>query len=69
MSISPVSGTDAVTPAPNEAAFDAAVQNAQSGEMTPELEEMMVEGAITIGGQMILMPRANDILNEAMSDE
>lgn len=72
MATTPISGVDpvSVTTASNgEAAFDAAVENAQQGEMTPELEEMMIEGAITIGGQMIIMPRANDILNEAMSDE
>lgn len=73
MAIPPVSGSESAAVAPNdEAAFDVAVQNAQENqgnEMTPELEEMMIEGAITIGGQMIIMPRANDILNEAMSDE
>ncbi|OHV79425.1 hypothetical protein [Rhizobium sp. LCM 4573] len=71
MATPPVSGVDPVSfsTSSGEAAFDAAVNNAQSGEMTPEMEEMMIEGAITIGGQMILMPRANDILNEAMSDE
>ncbi|PRD41750.1 hypothetical protein C5748_20025 [Phyllobacterium phragmitis] len=71
MATTPISGVDSVSVStPNgEAAFDAAVDNAQQGEMTPELEEMMIEGAITIGGQMIIMPRANDILNEAMSDE
>jgi hypothetical protein len=71
MATSPISGVDsvAVSTANGEAAFDAAVNNAQANELTPELEEMMIEGAITIGGQMIIMPRANDILNEAMSDE
>lgn len=71
MATTPVSGVDSVSfsTTNGEAAFDAAVNNAQSGEMTPELEDMMIEGAITIGGQMIIMPRANDILNEAMSDE
>ncbi len=72
MAITPISGADssAVTTNSGEAAFNAAVDNAQqSGEMTPELEEMMIEGAVTVGGQMIIMPRANDILNEAMSDE
>jgi hypothetical protein len=68
----PISGVDSElipTASNGEAAFDAAINNAQSGEMTPEIEEMMIEGAITVGGQMIIMPRANDILNEAMSDE
>ncbi len=70
MATPPISGTEAVTtPSGDGAAFDQAIQNAQDGGMTPELEEMMVEGAISIGGQMIIMPRANDILNEAMSDE
>lgn len=70
MATTPISGADGVTSASgDEAAFDKALENAQTGEMTPELEEMMIEGAVTIGGQMIIMPRANDILNEAMSDE
>ncbi|KKX26171.1 hypothetical protein [Rhizobium sp. LC145] len=71
MAMTPVSGVDSgsFSTTNGEAAFDAALNNAQSGEMTPEMEEMMIEGAITIGGQMIIMPRANDILNEAMSDE
>lgn len=70
MAIPPISGSEAVSNASNDgAAFDSALQNAQENEMTPELQDMMIEGAITIGGQMIIMPRANDILNEAMSDE
>lgn len=72
MATPPISGVDSVSGASasnGEAAFDAALENAQNGGMTPELEEMMIEGAVTIGGQMIIMPRANDILNEAMSDE
>jgi hypothetical protein len=71
MATTPVSGVDSVSASGgnNEAAFDQAVQNAQEGGMTPELEQMMIEGAVTVGGQMIIMPRANDILSEAMSDE
>lgn len=71
MATTPVSGLDVTSgsTADSQAAFDAALTNAQSGDLPPELEEMMIEGAITIGGQMIIMPRANDILNEAMSDE
>lgn len=72
MATTPISGVDSVSvrsASNGEAAFDQALENAQNGGMTPELEEMMIEGAVTIGGQMIIMPRANDILNEAMSDE
>ncbi|MDH2326589.1 hypothetical protein QCN27_06885 [Cereibacter sp. SYSU M97828] len=70
MATTPISGTEGITATSSgEADFNKAVENAQGGEMTPELEQMMVEGAVTIGGQMIIMPRANDILNEAMSDE
>ncbi|MCJ8141073.1 hypothetical protein [Falsirhodobacter halotolerans] len=70
MAISPVSGSDAAASATTgETAFDTAIQNAQSNEMTPEMEEMMGEGMIKVGGQMIMMPLANDILKEAMSDE
>jgi len=72
MATTPVSGVDSISisaTSNGEAAFDAALDNAQNGGMTPELEQMMIENAITIGGQMIIMPRANDILNEAMSDD
>lgn len=70
MAIPPVSGSESVNATNNgEAAFDTALQNAQQTEMTPEMQTAMIEGAVSIGGQMIIMPRANDILNEAMSDE
>lgn len=52
-----------------ETEFDAAVENAQNSEFTPEMQEMMIEGAIKIGGNMILMPLATNILKEGMSDE
>ena len=70
MAISPISGSDSVaaTAGPNEAKFNAAVETAEGG-MTPELLDTMVTGAITVGGQMIIMPQANEILKEAMADD
>lgn len=66
-----ISGIEGATPSPasGEAAFDAALDKALGDDFTPEMEAIFIQGAITVGGQMIMMPRANDILGEAMSDE
>lgn len=68
----PVSGVDPVSASSainGKTTFDAALDNAQNGGMTPELEQIMIEKAITVAGPMLIMPRATDILNEAMSDD
>ncbi|WP_462383585.1 hypothetical protein [Pseudomonas sp. Marseille-QA0892] len=72
MSINPVD-TSSITNASgapiNEQSFNDAIENASTELSDAEFEEQLITGAITVGGQMIIMPRANDILNEAMSDE
>lgn len=68
MAVTPVSENAAVTPT-SEAQFNKAVDKAQSGEMTDELTQTMITQAVTIGGQFIIMPRAQEILNEAQSDD
>lgn len=72
MSINPAD-TSAVTDgsgAPvNEQSFNDAIENAEGELSDADFEAQLITGAITVGGQMIIMPRANDILNEAMSDE
>lgn len=66
MAVTPV---DTTTPATTpEANFDEAIENS-TGLTDEQFSDMMVEGAITVGAQMILMPRLMDILKEAMSDE
>lgn len=71
MATPPISGSGfpSTTPPPDQASFDAALQNSQNNELTPELEKKLVEGGIVVVGQMLIMPRAIDILNEAMSDD
>lgn len=64
MAINPVEGANA--PQGSEAAFDAAVDNAQQEDA---LMERMMDQAMLVGMQFIIMPRAREILNEAMSDE
>lgn len=71
MAINPIDSTTngAVSDASSEAAFNAAVDSSQSELSEADLTERMVEGAIVVAGQMIIMPRANEILSEGMSDD
>ncbi|WP_296246180.1 hypothetical protein [Pseudomonas sp. UBA4194] len=55
-------------PASGETEFNAAVDSA-TGMTDEEFTDTMITGAITVAGQMIIMPKANEILNEGMSDE
>ncbi|MGK9065300.1 hypothetical protein [Stutzerimonas chloritidismutans] len=68
MAVNPVDNS-VTTPTSPEAEFNAAVDNAETELTDAEFEEQMIAGAITIGGQFILMPMAQNILNEAMSGE
>lgn len=52
-----------------EAQFNAAVENAEAELSDAAFNDQMISGAITIGGQFILMPMAQNILNEGMSSE
>lgn len=72
MSINPVDTsviTDGSSAAVNERTFDEAIENAQNELSEADFNELLIVGAVQVGGQMILMPRATEILNEAMSDE
>ncbi len=68
MSVTPISENTAVT-THSEAQFNAAVDNAKSELSDEELTEALTTQAVTIGGQFIIMPRAQEILNEAQSDD
>ena len=70
MSISPIdSSTPNVSTTP-EAQFNAAVDKSKEAEPTDEeLTEALITQSITIGGQFIIMPRAQEILNEAQSSD
>jgi len=64
MAVSSVDGNITVENTP-EAEFDQALENAQADELTND----MVTQAIILGGQFIVMPRAQEILKEATADD
>ncbi len=68
MSVTPI-GENAAVNASSEAQFNAAVDNAKSELSDQELTDALITQAVTIGGQFIIMPRAQEILNEAQSDD
>ncbi|PVZ12531.1 MULTISPECIES: hypothetical protein [unclassified Pseudomonas] len=68
MAVTPTDATGASTESNPQAKFDAAVDS--SSEMTDEeLTNELINQGIMIGGQFIIMPKAQEILNEAMSDD
>lgn len=52
-----------------EAQFNAAVEKSEADLSDADFNEALISNAIKIGGQFIIMPMANNILNEAMSSE
>lgn len=64
-----VDSEPAASSAKSEIAFDMALHKAQQQELTPEEQEFMIEGIVTVGSQILLSPLANDILSEARSDD
>ena len=69
MAVSPIDPTAGSSAGSPEAKFNDAVDNAQSGVDDPEFAEAMVSQAVVIGGQFIIMPKAMEIFNEAMSSD
>jgi hypothetical protein len=69
MATVPVDNSGAGNVGNNEQTFDAALESSDTGMTDEEFTQQLVDGAVTVAGQMIIMPRANEILNEAMSDE
>lgn len=65
MAVSSVDGNSTVENTP-EAEFDQALENAQAEE---ELTDSMITQAIILGGQFLIMPRAQEILKEATADD
>jgi hypothetical protein len=68
MSVSPIDSTTS-TPATAEVKFSAAVDKSKSEMSDDELTEALITQAVTIGGQFIIMPKAQEMLNEAQSSE
>lgn len=64
MAVSSVDGNSSSQNTP-EAEFDQALENAQGEALT----DNMITQAIILGGQFIVMPRAQEILKEATSDD
>lgn len=70
MSVSPIDSSISTPPASAEAKFNAAVDKSKEGEMSDEeFTEALITQAVTIGGQFIIMPKAQEMLNEAQSSE
>jgi hypothetical protein len=69
MATAPIDNTGGSVPDTNEQSFESALKSSDTGMTDEEFTQQLVEGAITVAGQMIIMPRANEILNEGMSDE
>lgn len=67
MSVTPVDSTIPGSADP-QTQFDSAV-NASSEMTDEELTNELVSQGVIIGGQFILMPKAQEMLNEAMSDD
>lgn len=68
MSVSPVDSTTHITATP-EAQFNAAVDKSKAGMSDDELTEALITQAVTVAGQFIIMPKAQEMLNEAQSSE
>ena len=69
MSVNPVDSTTDINPSSQESRFNAAVDNATQASSDAEFNDALITQAVTIGGQFIIMPRAQETLNEAQSDD
>ncbi|MFB4392311.1 MULTISPECIES: hypothetical protein [unclassified Pseudomonas] len=68
MAVTPIDST-ASTPASSEAQFNSAVDKSKEQISDEELTSALVDNGVMVGGQFIIMPRIQEILNEAMSSE
>ncbi|OZI17574.1 hypothetical protein CAL18_15780 [Bordetella genomosp. 7] len=68
MAVTPID-PNAATGSQQQAQFDSTVDNAKETLSEEALTERLVEGAVIVAGQMIIMPRANEILSEGMSED
>ncbi|KAF1024351.1 MAG: hypothetical protein GAK37_03136 [Pseudomonas sp.] len=70
MSVTAVDSNLAPGGATPEAKFNAAVDNAKASDTSDaEFNEALIKNAVVVGGQFIIMPKMQEILNEAMSDD
>ena len=70
MSVTSVDSNIDVSSNAQESKFNAALDNAeQSAADDAEFNDALISQAVVIGGQFIIMPRAQEILKEAQSDD
>lgn len=74
MSVKAVDSNLAPGGASPEAKFNAAVDNAKAADKPSEtsdaeFNDALITQAVTIGGQFIIMPKMQELLNDAMSDD
>jgi hypothetical protein len=69
MSITPIDSTATTSSATSEAQFNAAVDKSKTEMSDEEFNDALITQAVTIGGQFIIMPKAQEMLNEAQSSE
>jgi hypothetical protein len=69
MSVTPIDSTATTTSATSEAQFNAAVDKSNTEMSDDEFNDALITQAVTIGGQFIIMPKAQEMLNEAQSSE
>ena len=68
MSVTPVDSSSTLNPG-SEAKFNAAVDKSKTEMSDDEFNDALITQAVTIGGQFIIMPKAQEMLNEAQSSE
>ncbi|MHC8326693.1 hypothetical protein [Pseudomonas sp. LB1P83] len=68
MSVAPIDSSTSAPPS-SEARFNAAVDKSKDEFNDAEFTESIITQAVTIGGQFIIMPKAQEMLNESMSDD
>ncbi|HCT07134.1 MULTISPECIES: hypothetical protein [unclassified Pseudomonas] len=77
MSVTPIDSTPGTGGPSPEAKFNAAVNNAKAADKPAdtsdtsdaEFNDALITQAVTIGGQFIIMPKMQELLNDAMSDD
>lgn len=69
MSVTPIDSTATTSSATSEAQFNAAVDKSKTEMSDEEFNDALITQAVTIGGQFIIMPKAQEMLNEAQSSE
>ena len=62
MSVAPIDSSISTPPASAEAKFNAAVDKSKDEMSDEDFTEALITQAVTIGGQFIIMPKAQEML-------